>query len=1043
MAGDDPYEGCSFDEELLMSSQELVQEMDGGPAQPSATVPRDEVRRTSSCTAGSSSAGIAPQEGAVLQEDNAALPPHDQGEVALQGHSQHDDSDEAQELPEQVSVFSRKGRPNRLLQEAMRTALQAAGLGEEGGESKRRAMSAQANVLAHLADGDGPAKKARRQELVRQARVDSTDQVIVLRQSPRAFCALPPLATAVMATSRLGALEGDTVKDEIFAACCKMLGGAPTNLASREVRARLLGISERQLRVAAPLVGAGIFLLDRLYRSELERFVTQQSPAQGLIAYVDFVAYDETPLPVRLRGEASEPSDDRALSAPEAPHLQPQSSSLCSLSAGTALAKRISTTAIAQKILQTIQNGGFVCKVAGEYVTVLSATICPLQVVDRGTGALLYEAQRLIAGVSPFASAFSHQSRLVCTDRNAANMAGERYLMHERGVPWKRLHTLCEIHMTATAHEKTFALLSENIQGMIRCALALRMGSAMTRFRKCLRAEVASRFEVRYGSPPLEAMRYKQHVLRLFVSHGPQLAMRRILLALCPNGDWRSEKVECYVTVGCRHSERQLLDHVASGLVAALCASQPSTYPRHRWTGADLATDCLGVMEACHKLLSTTFLRFAAEHESGLRAQLLLSAGEGLATEAHNQPPLLALPSWQPGGDDETVGGIGAAEGMANTDAAASTADGQEASAAQINTVHRRMAATWLESRPLGRLMLQRIIMEPLRQLQRRQFELAGDDWEQKQRLRALSAQNAGTSSLQARDYRVCVAASGRDEAAFFSQLRLLLREADLWSILPLSCFTVAFRALAFRLISRAGCAIHELLAVPHQRFPFKVFRLLQEPELAPELSGAPACTLDEWSLDLRAAYPSLSGQDFMKHLELVCMMAWKDVSQVEARHATVRRLLMTASLQTMPQEFRDLSAEWCMLQARKRSQRGVGLVPVCSRKACLGFQTPWPMLVMTLVHSDLPSMFVFRTRCPCGKRASNQCHCIGHAGVEAKLPGEEEHREASGATRVRWALAGVRPFGVPRSPRYARPEVALQEVQGCGGSRRRAARTT
>lgn len=87
------------------------------------------------------------------------------------------------------------------------------------------------------------------------------------------------------------------------------------------------------------------------------------------------------------------------------------------------------------------------------------------------------------------------------------------------------------------------------------------------------------------------------------------------------------------------------------------------------------------------------------------------------------------------------------------------------------------------------------------------------------------------------------------------------------------TCHIVAFRGLAFRLISRAGCSVHELLASPHQRLPFRMFRLLNEPDLAEELCQLPSCLWDEWSADMKAAHPTLSGADFHKKLELAALL--------------------------------------------------------------------------------------------------------------------------------------------------------------------------
>ena len=49
----------------------------------------------------------------------------------------------------------------------------------------------------------------------------------------------------------------------------------------------------------------------------------------------------------------------------------------------------------------------------------------------------------------------------------------------------------------------------------------------------------------------------------------------------------------------------------------AFTSHPPSMYPRHRWTGADIACDEIAVMEVAHRLFSTTFARFVWSYQRG------------------------------------------------------------------------------------------------------------------------------------------------------------------------------------------------------------------------------------------------------------------------------------------------------------------------------------------------------------------------------------------------------------------------------------------
>lgn len=849
---------------------------------------------------------------------------------------------------EQVSVFKRRGRPNRALQEAMRQALGHSAMGP----SSSMAGSVVATIGdGHLAVAVLPAGRAadahaKRRELVKKATVEPSDPGALAKQPIRGLCPPPGVAEATLAASQLGGMLGEQVDDEAFSVSCGLLADAPMPMASKRLRAETLGVDEEKLDVLGPLVGSAIVLLDRVGRANLEKTIAVRISKPDLLLYCDFVAYDETPLPVALRAEGLQQSSPT--SHPGSSQLVPANAGAiqCSVGIGSLLGSRLNTQQGSQKVLQTIQTGGILLHLAGQYVSILPSTVCPLTVIDRGTATCLKAALLRACGVSRASELFGTRMRLVCTDRNGANLLAEKSIAAERGEHWSSLHVHCEVHLAASAHEKTFSLQESNISGMIHCALALRNGTAMNRFRRCLRDEVASRFRVRFGTAPLDAIEHKRKVLRLFVSHGPQLAMKRILLALCPNGDWRSDQVEHYVPAFAQQplSESAMLDHVTSGLIAALCASQPSVYPRSRWTGADLATDCLGVLEACHRLLSTTFLRFASTFESLPRATRLLAEASGLANNPA-MPSLLALEDAPSGQDDEggAAGDLDGGGALAGSVEATPKGNGKGATWAEVNAFHRRCAVRWLLGKPLGPLILQRLVMEPLRQLLRTQLTIAGDAWENEQRRKVLSSSVESPNPFGQRDYRLGLAAEMNAERSFFQRLRALFQENVFWEMIPVGCHTTAFRSLAFRLLSRAGCAVHELFVRPHKRLPFQVFRLLKEPELAAELVKTPPCMVDEWTKKLLQQHPDLSGTEFLQKLSLVALMAWKDIAQVEARHASVRRILAAASLQTRRQALKDLSAYWCCLQFRKRRQKHMLAPSTRPRKASV-YLTPSPL---------------------------------------------------------------------------------------------------
>ena len=67
---------------------------------------------------------------------------------------------------------------------------------------------------------------------------------------------------------------------------------------------------------------------------------------------------------------------------------------------------------------------------------------------------------------------------------------------------------------------------------------------------------------------------------------------------------------------------------------------------------------------------------------------------------------------------------------------------------------------------------------------------------------------------------RVTVAADMELETKCLQAVRLLLTEAPLWSELPTPCLHVAHRCLIFRMASRIGCCVEQMLRAQHRSLP-------------------------------------------------------------------------------------------------------------------------------------------------------------------------------------------------------------------------------
>ena len=232
---------------------------------------------------------------------------------------------------------------------------------------------------------------------------------------------------------------------------------------------------------------------------------------------------------------------------------------------------------------------------------------------------------------------------------------------------------------------------------------------------------------------------------------------------------------------------------------------------------------------------------------------------------------------------------------------------------AEQNKSFRRMVAAWLTSNPSSCLVILRLAMRVSVKLMRTFLHVAGENWEKQQQLKSLRG--------QPRTFRVVEAAGGGDVADAFDCLKEALRGPIL--ALPLNARNNAFKVLAFRLLARLAGAMHLLLRLHRQLFPFKLFQLLacapsERLEKAKEILAEPECLLDPGSKKVLAEYatPEKLSEDGFPILQALASMTEIDVVSIETRHAAVRRLLMSRQ-QTWGFAFEDICAEHLCRQYR------------------------------------------------------------------------------------------------------------------------------
>ena len=383
-----------------------------------------------------------------------------------------------------------------------------------------------------------------------------------------------------------------------------------------------LKVDRRSLANALRFVASTLFNVDRAIRAKIEASITQCTACRPLL-YVDFAAFDETPM-VMVTPSSLNLCERRRLALTSDFGVGEKARHPILPSVVNSVVEKTKATT---KLLQSEQRFAMLFEVKGpagdnggptatKYAVIVGDSLCGLQQLQSTKGQTVFAALAQCDALSPSAQEFDMGWRFAVTDGAGSNdIAGEMVLVRRRGGGWERTRWLCELHRSATAHVETFSLVDSAVSGMIRLALSLSLGSASVVFRATLKDTIAARISIRSGTLSSEAQEYKTHVMRLFLSCGRKRNFRAVSLSYLPNGDWRNTKeVEYYPQPG--EDLASVLEKLADGITMALYGKSIHLWRRDRWTGSEVATSDIGLLEGCHGLLSAAYHEFCKRMNS-------------------------------------------------------------------------------------------------------------------------------------------------------------------------------------------------------------------------------------------------------------------------------------------------------------------------------------------------------------------------------------------------------------------------------------------
>ena len=96
------------------------------------------------------------------------------------------------------------------------------------------------------------------------------------------------------------------------------------------------------------------------------------------------------------------------------------------------------------------------------------------------------------------------------------------------------------------------------------------------------------------------------------------------------------------------------------------------------------------------------------------------------------------------------------------------------------------------------------------------------------------------------------------------------------------------------------------------------MFQLVQDRSQAQRLRQAPDCVKDPWTLHMQEKHADWGSTEFQHILLLHWALGTTNISQIEVRHASVRRHLVAKSTQVKRMRFQSVGAEWVCQQVRR-----------------------------------------------------------------------------------------------------------------------------
>eukprot|EP00971_Amphidinium_carterae_P026100 514702-Amphidinium_carterae.2 len=822
-------------------------------------------------------------------------------------------------------IKKRKGRPRQCvkdLEEAL-SAKRSQAIGSAAALPSMSHSSAQGQMTA---TGSSIMQCPMPQDIATTAVFEVPDAATTCMYAPK--LAITPLLQSCLAR----ATDEAVLDKSTLTLATRFLESPDFHLGSKVVLQELMQMDRKGISLRLHRLASSVYVTHRHERQQVEESIVTSMRPDCCVAYFDLCSYDETPMLTRVK--------DRRHSIPD---VDIHGADRLDSQALESLQKVLASVQISgsAKLLQVQTGFGMLLRAMQQPVLVSGPTLNPVLPLARGTGQGLLQALACVSAVGRVSTNFKLQVRGTVLDKGNANGVAERGIAALRGPSWKAVALDCQAHIISTIFKKTFdGLMQSHVSGLVQLALSVVETGKFSIWRRALVAEIDSR-KVVFIQGPLQddAQAYKDLVMELFIDRGNNPLSNRVLLESLNTGDWRAQEFQIVLEAGCTIPSVEHVKAMLKNILPSILASKQMTlFPRHRWTGSEEAISEVLLLDMMFHLLRPTFQRFLAllgdvyqESEPCSATDVIMDAvpsGEGASTHDLQQVPDAA-----------------SAYDVSGADPAATSA----ASRAELNARNRRLAKAWLATDVVAPLTLMKLVAIPLTDLLHKQLKIAGVEFEEEERCKVAEKLLSSGASMEDRTSPLILACDQVFEKEFLEQLQSLLQRDAVWNrLVPPTSSTIACKGLAHRMLSRAGAGVHELLALPHQAFPTKTYRLIREPEFAATIRAEGSCVKDKFTLALESMPGGLCSAEVRQVLMSHAHMQRTDISAIECKHASIRRTTLSRSLQTWRYGLEATSADFLLQSCRRlvhtsSAPRKV-IKKIKNKKVCMESKTSTPM---------------------------------------------------------------------------------------------------